>query len=89
MKIRHEVIFQNEMFSWKDSGRSQSLKNQLIPFIFLDFLLGDCLNLAVHCSGYGFYWELGFIWREVSDVRWRMFGFYCKFVKYKVETWVI
>ena len=42
MKIRHEIIFQNELFSGRGSGRSQSLKINYLPFIFLGFLLGYC-----------------------------------------------
>ncbi len=47
MKILHEVIFQNELFSGRGSGRSQSLKINHLPFIFLGFLLWVCSG---HCS---------------------------------------
>jgi hypothetical protein len=42
MKIRHEVIFQNELFSWGDSGRSQSLK--ITYFYFLGLFVTGLLE---------------------------------------------
>jgi hypothetical protein len=64
MKIRYEVIFQNELFSWRDSGRSQSLKiNQYLLFSLV-ICWGIAMKIAVDCS---FCQELGCIW-----LRWQM-----------------
>jgi hypothetical protein len=42
MKIRHEVIFQNELFSWRGFRSEPISINQLIPFVFLGFILRVC-----------------------------------------------
>jgi len=42
MKIRHEVIFPNELFIWMGFWSKPIFKNQPIPFIFFGYLLGYC-----------------------------------------------
>ena len=65
MKIRHEVIFPNELFSWSGSGRSQFLKiNQYLLFSLV-ICWGITMKIAVDSS---FYQELGCIWNKVADL---------------------
>ena len=68
MKIRHEVIFPNELFSGRDSGRSQSLT--INQYLLFSWVICKCIavNLAVHCNGLGFLvGDLG-----VFGERWQM-----------------
>jgi hypothetical protein len=73
MKIRHEVIFQDELCSLKDSGRSHSLKiNQYLLFSWA-FCWGIAVNIAVFAligfwSGTWVYLELGVIILEKIQI---------------------
>ena len=66
MKIRHEVIFPNELFSGRGSGRSQSLKINhylLFSWVFVGVLQSMLQYIAVNWVFVGNLGLFGGMWQ--------------------------